>query len=135
MNDFESSFACYLDDKAALEWWHRNVARRQYGLQGWKRDKVFPDFVFAVIDAPGAPRRMVVMETKGAHLAGNEDTLYKQALLQRLSALYADKRGASDRTGELTLTGGSTGVLVCDLLLDTAWRGAMDQRYFNGNPG
>ncbi len=137
MNDFESSFACYLDDKTALEWWHRNVARRQYGLQGWKRDKVFPDFVFAVIDAPGAPRRVVVMETKGAHLAGNQDTLYKQALLQRLSALYADKRGEPGRMrgGEFTLDGGGNQIVLCDLLLDTAWRGAMDQRYFSHNPG
>ena len=137
LNGFESSFACYLDDKTALEWWHRNVARRQYGLQGWKRDKVFPDFVFAVIDAPGAPRRMVVMETKGAHLAGNEDTVYKQALLQRLSALYADKRSAPGRMrgGEFALDGGGNQIVLCDLLLDTAWRGAMDQRYFSRNPG
>ena len=129
LNDFESSFACYLDDKAALEWWHRNVARRQYGLQGWKRDKVFPDFVFAVVDAPGSKRRVVVMETKGAHLEGNEDTVYKRALLERLTSLYADRRGK--RSGELELTGADSKTsVVCDLLLDTAWQGALAKRYF-----
>ncbi len=133
LNDFESSFACYLDDKAALEWWHRNVARRQYGLQGWKRDKVFPDFVFAIIDAPvGMPegkRRVVVMETKGAHLEGNEDTSYKRALLERLSSLYADRR--EKRNGELELIGAdSNSSVVCDLLLDTAWQGTLAKRYF-----
>ena len=133
LNDFESGFACYLDDKSAIEWWHRNVARRHYGLQGWKRDKVFPDFVFAVIDAPvDAPqgmRRVVVMETKGAHLEGNEDTTYKRALLERLSSLYADRR--QRRAGELELTGadGNTTV-VCDLLVDTAWQGKLAMRYF-----
>ena len=129
LNDFESSFACYLDDKAALEWWHRNVARRQYGLQGWKRDKVFPDFVFAVVDAPGSKRRVVVMETKGAHLEGNEDTVYKRALLERLTSLYADRRGK--RSGELELTGADSKTsVVCDLLIDTAWQGALANRYF-----
>ena len=34
LNEFEGAFACYLDDRAAVQWWHRNVARRQYGLQG-----------------------------------------------------------------------------------------------------
>ena len=129
LNDFEAGFACYLDDKAALQWWHRNVARRQYGLQGWKRDKVFPDFVFAVVDAPDAKRRVVVMETKGAHLEGNEDTVYKRALLERLTSLYADRRGA--RAGELELAdGGGDATIVCDLLLDTAWNGALDARHF-----
>ena len=133
LNEFESSFACYLDDKAALEWWHRNVARRQYGLQGWRRDKVFPDFVFAVIDAPlDAPagkRRVVVMETKGAHLEGNEDTTYKRALLERLSSLYADRR--DKRAGELELTGaGSNTTVVCELLIDTAWQGQLAKNYF-----
>ena len=129
LNEFEAGFACYLDDKAALQWWHRNVARRQYGLQGWKRDKVFPDFVFAVFDAPGAKRRVVVMETKGAHLEGNEDTVYKRELLERLTALYADRRSA--RAGELELAGGADNTtIVCDLLLDTAWHGALSARHF-----
>lgn len=89
---------------------------------------MFPDFVFAVIDAPGR-RRLVVLETKGAHLAGNEDTLYKNALFERLGALYADRR--ERRTGELELVGGSDGItVVCDLLMDTDWRGSFEARHF-----
>lgn len=38
---------CYLDSQSALIWWHRNVAKSQYGLQGWQHNKVYPDFVFA----------------------------------------------------------------------------------------
>ena len=128
MNEFESGFAAYLDDRAAIQWWHRNIARRHYGLQGWKRDRVFPDFVFAVIDAPGR-RRLVVLETKGAHLDGNEDTLYKSALFERLGALYADRR--ERRAGELELVGGGDGItVVCDLLMDTDWRGSFEARHF-----
>ena len=131
-NNFESGFACYLDDRAAVEWWHRNVAKRQYGLQGWKRDKVYPDFVFAVLDAPNQ-RRLVVLETKGAHLAGNEDAGYKRALMERLSAVFADKRGepAATRAGSLELEGGGFGTrVVCDLLLDVAWQSTFEARHF-----
>ena len=134
LNALEGSFACYLDDRAAVEWWHRNVAKRHYGLQGWKRDKVYPDFVFAVLDGlddGAARRRLVVLETKGAHLAGNEDTGYKKALLHHLSALYADKRGQRAGSLELTGGGGADTTVVCDLLVDTAWQGAFEARYFS----
>src|SRR5690606_26716592 len=52
----ERDVACYLDSQAALQWWHRNVAKAQYGLQGWKRHKVYPDFVFARVQGDGAAR-------------------------------------------------------------------------------
>lgn len=45
-NQDERDFACYLDDDAALKWWHRNVAKAgQYHLQGWRKQKVYPDFI------------------------------------------------------------------------------------------
>lgn len=110
----------------ALRWWHRNVAKAQYGLQGRQRHKVYPDFVFAHVAGDGQPR-MVVLETKGLHLQG-PDTAYKQALLARLSAAFRDERYAS--SGELVLEGGRER-LVCDLVFDAAWRGELDQRYFD----
>lgn len=36
LNNYEQSVACYLDGEKALRWWHRNVAQRQYALQGWR---------------------------------------------------------------------------------------------------
>ena len=53
MNAFEAAFAGYLDQKSALRWWHRNVAKTQYGLQCWRRNKAYPDLVFAVLTAEG----------------------------------------------------------------------------------
>jgi hypothetical protein len=76
-NEFEVAVAGYLDQQAALRWWHRNVARSQYGLQGWRRHRVYPDFVFALTHTDGA-QRMVLLETKGLQLAGSIDTDYKQ---------------------------------------------------------
>lgn len=127
MNDFEARFAGYLDSRQALHWWHRNVAKKQYGLQGWKRSKVYPDFVFGQwLD--GDVRRTVLLETKGEHLAGAIDTDYKRALLQRLTALFRDERGI--RAGELVLERPEGEVLVCDMLFDQAWEGELEQRYF-----
>ena len=127
MNDFEAQFAGYLDERAALRWWHRNVAKTQYGLQGWKRHRVYPDFVFGVLTRDGATRT-VVMETKGMHLAGSTDTTYKQALLRKLTAAFADERGRA--AGQLVLAGAEAQV-VCDLVFGEAWRGSLEHRYFS----
>ena len=127
MNAFEVAFAGYLDQKAALQWWHRNVAKTQYGLQGWKRQKVYPDFVFALVTQNGQ-RRTVVMETKGLHLEGFSDTAYKRALLQRLTAAFQDER--LGRAGELVLESAEKADVVCDLVFDQDWPGTLEQRYF-----
>lgn len=131
MNDFEAQFAGYIDEKAALKWWHRNVARTQYGLQGWRRHKVYPDFVFGLVSSEGKSH-VVLLETKGLHLAGSSDTTYKAALLNRLSTAFVDER--SMRVGELMLEGAGSQSVSCDLIFDAAWHGELDQRYFNPAP-
>ncbi len=125
-NGFERDVACYLDSQAALQWWHRNVAKSQYGLQGWKRHKVYPDFVFARVSEDGS-HKVVVLETKGLHLAGSNDTSYKQALLQRLSSAYADHSLA--RAGEVELVG-AVQSLTCDLVFEGDWQGTLNARNF-----
>jgi type III restriction enzyme len=127
LNAFELRVAGYLDQQAAVEWWHRNVARTQVGLQGWKRHKVYPDFIFAM--RAGAQRRMVLLETKGLHLQG-QDTQYKQALLERLTQAFADARG--QRIGALELHSAQADTVVCDLVFDEAWQGVLAQRHFSG---
>ena len=126
MNEFEAVFAGYLDEQQALQWWHRNVAKTQYGLQGWKRHKVYPDFVFGFL-SQGSESRVVLLETKGMQLAGNADTAYKQDLLAALTEAYCDERFRS--AGELALEGGKIS-MECDLVFDQAWRGVMDARFF-----
>ena len=125
-NDFEGDFACYLDSQAALAWWHRNVARAHYGLQGWRRDRVYPDFVFLRTASAGKPV-LVVMETKGAHLK-NEDTDYKKNLLAALTAAYSEAR--FKRAGELELAADGGPRIVCDLVFDENWKNALNARHF-----
>lgn len=127
-NDFEAAFAGYLDSRTALQWWHRNVAKAQYGLQGWKRNKVYPDFIFGKV-GEGGLSRMVVLETKGAHLGGSVDTAYKQALLERLTRMFSD--GPRAPVGALSLENADGITIECDLLLDQNWQGTLEFRHFS----
>lgn len=122
----ERDVAVYLDGQAAMKWWHRNVAKSQYGLQGWKRNKVYPDFVFARLTEQGS-QKLVVLETKGLHLAGSTDTAYKQSLLQRLTDAFADE--SLIPAGGLELVG-QTQSVVCDLVFDGDWKGTLNARQF-----
>jgi type III restriction enzyme len=67
------------------------------------------------------------METKGMHLAGSADTAYKQALLEKLKAMFGDERGSV--VGELALAGGNADV-VCDMVFDEGWRGSLEKCCF-----
>lgn len=87
LNDAERDVAVYLDGNKALVWWHRNVARSQYGLQGWRRARIYPDFIFAA-RRDGASNRLVVLETKGEQL-DNLDTAYKRDVLKVMSDNFA----------------------------------------------
>ncbi|MCY3841100.1 MAG: DEAD/DEAH box helicase family protein [Gammaproteobacteria bacterium] len=83
LNSDEREVAVYLDAEKTLKWWHRNVARAQYGIQGWQSRRIYPDFVFAM-GSDGHPERITVLETKGDHL-DNINTDYKRDLLDFLS--------------------------------------------------
>ena len=83
-NNLEKDFAIYADGHAAVEWWHRMVAKNDYALQGWRRSRMYPDFVVCVDKRGHGKRRVVVLETKGMHLQGAADTEYKRDLLAEL---------------------------------------------------
>lgn len=100
LNDAERNVAIYLDDAAAIRWWHRNgVDRNSYGLRGWRRGAVYPDFVFAALRSE-AGDRIVAVESKGDQLAGNMDTEYKRALLDMLTGSYG-RAGSVEETPAL----------------------------------
>ena len=121
----ERDIAVYLDADQALQWWHRNVARSHYAVQGWRREKVYPDFIFAVQHDAGASR-VVVLEMKGIHLAGNDDTQYKKAVLQLMSSAFDIEQG--ERVGELELVVEGQTSVECDLVLMSDWKTDLPQR-------
>jgi type III restriction enzyme len=88
LNMLEEGVALYLDDNDAVHWWWRIVSRQGWSLQGWKRNKVYPDFLIK-LEAHDDDARMLVLETKGKHLGGSEDTEFKRKLFEVLEAAYA----------------------------------------------
>ena len=90
-NGLEKDFALYLEKSNAICWWHRVAARQDYYLQGWRRQRVYPDFVACRKD----DGKLLILETKGIHLKGSDDTGYKKKLLETLEEAYstASERG------------------------------------------
>jgi len=119
-NGDEVEFACYLDEAKALRWWHRNVAKAgNYWIQGWKKNRVYPDFIFAH-ENTGKADRILVWETKGDQLGGNLDTAYKRQLLQTVTANYRAEDGI--KAGKLELVGQAGEMVECDLVLMSEWK-------------
>ena len=119
----EREIAVYLDGESALKWWHRNVARSNYAVQGWRRDKIYPDFIFASLgsDPGGDPHnRLTVLEMKGKHLAGNDDTEYKKAVLQLMSDAFAIEPSSPIGELELVIEDGTS--VACELVLMPDWK-------------
>lgn len=118
-NQDERDVAVYLDCDKALTWWHRNVARTHYAVQGWRREKIYPDFIFAV-QHKEHENKLVVLEMKGKHLEGNDDTEYKKAVLKLMSNAFASEQTMN--IGELDLVGANGANVECDLVLFPEWK-------------
>ena len=120
LNNDEREVAVYLDGEKALTWWHRNVARSQYGIQGWKKSKIYPDFIFAV-RREGKNKTITLLETKGDQL-DNLDTEYKRNALDFLTGHF--QWDAVTPAGELPLVN-SGETVVGTLILMSEWEAKM----------
>ena len=89
INEVEKSVAICLDEQQKLLWWYRNLARQDYFIQGWKKNKVYPDFIFADMSPSNVNDydSIYVIETKGLHLKGSEDTAYKTSIFDFCNSL------------------------------------------------
>ncbi|MGR3525226.1 MAG: DEAD/DEAH box helicase [Paracoccaceae bacterium] len=112
LNTEERAVAVHLDGDAAVKWWHRNVAKTDYGLQGWKRGRIYPDFIFATGGSVGADR-IVILETKGDHLQ-NPDTDYKRSVLKFLSDSFSLDQAVPAGQLQIAMTGET---IECALVL------------------
>jgi type III restriction enzyme len=119
-NSAELEFACYLDELSALRWWYRNVARgRNYWIQGWRKNRVYPDFIFAR-ERTGGTGKIFVWEMKGDQLEGNLDTIYMRKLLKAMKTHYRAEDGV--KAGTLQLIGQAGEAIECDLVLMSEWK-------------
>lgn len=118
LNGLEKDVAWYLDGGDAVKWWHRLVARQDYHVQGWQRHKIYPDFMACLQEQENGSRQIMVLETKGMHLKGNDDTAYKQRLFDLLAEHYAH----SVEAGEMELTQNDTQRLTFRMVFEENWR-------------
>ena len=80
-NEMEKKVAWYLDEQEKLFFWYRNEPKKDYDVQGWRRHKIYADFIFtADSDGGNGFDRVFVVETKGLHLKGSGDTEYKRTV-------------------------------------------------------
>lgn len=91
LNELEYNVAIYLDEQEKFLWWYRNMSRQDYHIQGWKRNKIYPDFIAANKKEKDDYDKVFVLETKGIHLKENEDTLYKKDVFALCSELGTRK--------------------------------------------
>lgn len=117
-NGLEQEVAWYMDDNESIKWWHRLVARQDYHLQGWQKNKIYPDFLACVKGLPDGNCKFTVLETKGQHLVGNEDTDYKG----RLFDLLMDYYNKCMEAGEVKVVNGQDQKMVFKILLEDSWR-------------
>lgn len=83
LNEYEKSVALYLDHHAEVLWWYRNlVGPEHFSIQGYKRNRIYPDFVVQQGQAAKPVASVVVVESKGKHLKGSEDTTYKRKVAE-----------------------------------------------------
>jgi type III restriction enzyme len=95
-NELERPVAYFLDDQRRLYFWYRNRSRADYGIQAWRKDKIYPDFIFTITekDKRDSVEKIYIVETKGIHLAGNPDTIYKESVFGLCNDLI--KKSKSD---------------------------------------
>ena len=65
------------------------MARQQgeYYVQGWKEQRIYPDFVAMAKEVEGMTR-VLIFETKGPQFENNRDTKYKQKVLKTLEKAF-----------------------------------------------
>jgi type III restriction enzyme len=92
-NETEKFVAWYLEEQQKLLWWYRNISREDYSIQGWRKHKVYPDFIFSEISTKDRAEfdKVFVVETKGLHLKNNDDTKYKTKLFEYCNKLAQEK--------------------------------------------
>ena len=89
-NGLEYPVALAINNKDVVEWWHRLAVKgTEYSVQGWKREKIYPDFLVKLETGKDGVERLYFIESKGDQLEGNKDTGYKQKLFETINAALA----------------------------------------------
>lgn len=85
MNKEELDFAGRLNAFENIHWWFRNPEMSGFYIQGWKKNKFYPDFI-----AKTKSGKYILLEYKGEHIATGEDSDYKKAIGEQWGKLGND---------------------------------------------
>jgi type III restriction enzyme len=86
-NGLEKAVALAINNKEVVQWWHRLAVKgTEYSIQGWRRERVYPDFLVKLEAGDDGTEKLYFVESKGEHLEGNKDTDYKQKLFSTINA-------------------------------------------------
>lgn len=125
VNGFEADVALYMDGNDAVKWWWRIAARREWGLQGWMKNKVYPDFLVH-LDADDDTARLLVLETKGKFLEGSADTEFKRKFFELLEKAYTQGYEA----GEIELFAQAPDHMRFRILIEEgAWKNDLESAF------
>ena len=75
MNKEELEVAGRLNALENIRWWFRNPEISGFYIQGWLKNKFYPDFI-----AKTKSGKYILLEYKGEHIATGEDSDYKKAI-------------------------------------------------------
>jgi len=121
-NELEKRVAWYLEEQDRLLWWYRNVPKRDYGIQAWRKHKIYADFIFTdKADEPAQYNRVYVVETKGLHLKEGADTDYKKRVFKECNRL-ARKTTRSQLGEEL-----NTPTVYFHVLAEDEWESRLNE--------
>lgn len=82
LNKEELALADKLDVLENVKWWYRNVEKEDFFIQGWHRNKFYPDFIVKTKSG-----KYIAVEYKGENLITNVDTIYKKELGEKWAKL------------------------------------------------
>ena len=86
INSLEKKIISILEDQNTTLFWFRNkVAKNWYAIQGWRENKIRPDFVVAKKKDEDKIEIVYLLESKGEHLLGNNDTKYKNDVFNTMT--------------------------------------------------
>jgi type III restriction enzyme len=78
--------------ETTLYWFRNKVAKNWYAIQGWRENKIRPDFVVAKKKDEDKIEIVYLLESKGEHLLGNNDTIYKNDVFKTMTDQHKNKK-------------------------------------------
>lgn len=105
LNSLEHAVVGIIEQSPNVLWWARNKARGRgwYAVQGWQRNKIWPDFVIARKNAQHELEIVYVVESKGEQLMGNPDTEYKSQVFDAINTMQGKIKKVRLRTTTMKL--------------------------------